>query len=84
MAVGVLAVSLSGPLMALMVVPPVAIAFWRNGLAPVALAPAATLRRRDEADRATRPHACVGACLEGGARVVVSVDSNAFRPRIWL
>jgi drug/metabolite transporter (DMT)-like permease len=48
MAVGVLAVSLSGPLMALMVVPPLAIAFWRNGLATVALAPAATLRRRDE------------------------------------
>jgi drug/metabolite transporter (DMT)-like permease len=48
MAVGVLAVSLSGPLMAVMAVPPLAIAFWRNGCATVALAPAATLRRREE------------------------------------
>jgi drug/metabolite transporter (DMT)-like permease len=48
MAVGVLAVSLSGPLMALMVVPPLAIAFWRNGFAAAGLLPAATVRRRDE------------------------------------
>ena len=47
MTVGVLAVSLSGPLMASMVVPPLAIAFWRNAFATVALAPA-TARRRDE------------------------------------
>ena len=32
LAVGVVAVSLSGPLMAAMVVPPLAIAFWRNAL----------------------------------------------------
>jgi drug/metabolite transporter (DMT)-like permease len=51
MAVGVLAVSLSGPLMAAMVVPPLAIAFWRNGFATVGLAPAATLRRRHELAR---------------------------------
>ena len=31
MAVGVVAVSLSGPVMASMVVPPLAISFWRNG-----------------------------------------------------
>jgi drug/metabolite transporter (DMT)-like permease len=37
MAVGVVAVSLSGPLMAAMVVPPLAIAFWRNGLATAAI-----------------------------------------------
>jgi drug/metabolite transporter (DMT)-like permease len=48
MAVGVVAVSLSGPLMAAAVVPPLAIAFWRNGFATVALAPAATTRRRGE------------------------------------
>lgn len=48
MAVGVIAVSLSGPLMAAMVVPPLAIAFWRNGLATVALAPTAVTRRRTE------------------------------------
>ncbi len=48
MAVGVIAVSLSGPLMAAAVVPPLAIAFWRNGFATLALAPSATTRRRDE------------------------------------
>lgn len=48
LAVGVVAVSLSGPLMAAAAVPPLAIAFWRNGFATVALAPAATLRRREE------------------------------------
>ena len=47
MAVGVVAVSLSGPLMAAAVVPPLAIAFWRNGFATLALAPAAA-RRGDE------------------------------------
>ncbi len=47
MAVGVLAVSLSGPLMAAMVVPPLAIAFWRNGFATMALTPGVH-RRRDE------------------------------------
>ncbi len=48
MAVGVVAVSLSGPLMAAMVVPPLAIAFWRNGFATAALAPPVATRRRDE------------------------------------
>ncbi len=47
MAVGVLAVSLSGPLMAAMVVPPLAISFWRNGLATAALAPG-VVRRGEE------------------------------------
>ena len=48
MAVGVLAVSLSGPLMAAMVVPPLAIAFWRNAMATAVLAPAAVGRRHEE------------------------------------
>ena len=48
MTVGVVAVSLSGPLMAAMVVPPLAIAFWRNGFATIALAPTALTRRRAE------------------------------------
>ena len=48
MAVGVVAVSLSGPLMAAMVVPPLAIAFWRNGFATVALAPSVATGRRGE------------------------------------
>lgn len=48
MAVGVLAVSLSGPLMAAMVVPPLAISFWRNGFATVALSPAVLTGRREE------------------------------------
>ena len=54
MAVGVVAVSLSGPLMAAAVVPPLAIAFWRNGFATVALAPTATTRRRAELRRLDR------------------------------
>lgn len=37
--VGVLAVSLAAPLMASLVVPPLAIAFWRNALATAAIAP---------------------------------------------
>ena len=48
LAVGVVAVSMSGPLMAAMVVPPLAIAFWRNGFATLALAPGAVTGRRDE------------------------------------
>ncbi len=45
MAVAVVAVSLSGPLMALAVVPPLAIAFWRNAFATVAIAPAVVAQR---------------------------------------
>ena len=48
MAVAVVAVSLSGPLMALAVVPPLAIAFWRNAFATVAIAPAVVVRRGGE------------------------------------
>lgn len=48
MAIGVVAVSMSGPLMAAMVVPPLAIAFWRNGFATVSLAPTAMTRGRPE------------------------------------
>jgi drug/metabolite transporter (DMT)-like permease len=48
MVVGVVAVSLSGPLMAAMVVPPLAISFWRTGLATAALAPAVAGGRRQE------------------------------------
>jgi drug/metabolite transporter (DMT)-like permease len=48
LAVAVVAVSLSGPLMAAMVVPPLAIAFWRNAMATGALAPVALTRRRAE------------------------------------
>jgi drug/metabolite transporter (DMT)-like permease len=48
MAVGVVAVSMSGPLMAAMVVPPLAISFWRNGFATAGLAPAALTSRRGE------------------------------------
>ena len=48
LAVGVLAVSMSGPMMAAMTVPPLALAFWRNGLAAAALAPGALTGRRAE------------------------------------
>jgi drug/metabolite transporter (DMT)-like permease len=48
MALGVVAVSLSGPTMAAMVVPPLAISFWRNGFATLALAPGVVGTRREE------------------------------------
>lgn len=46
--VGVLGVSASGPLMAATAVPALAIAFWRNALATVVLAPTAAVTRRHE------------------------------------
>lgn len=55
MAVGVVAVSLSGPLMAAMVVPPLAIAFWRNALATAALVPSVATGRREELVSLGRP-----------------------------
>ena len=48
MAVGVAAVSTSGPLMAAMAAPALAIAVWRNVLAVLAIAPVAGLTRRSE------------------------------------
>jgi drug/metabolite transporter (DMT)-like permease len=46
--VGVLAVSLAAPLMASLVVPPLAIAFWRNAIATGVLAPVALTAKRAE------------------------------------
>jgi drug/metabolite transporter (DMT)-like permease len=48
MAVGVMAVSMSGPVMASLTVPALAISFWRNGLATLLIAPTALVRRRAE------------------------------------
>ena len=65
--VGVLAVSLAAPLMASLVVPPLAIAFWRNALATAAIAPVALARDRTElrsTSRAERVGVVVaGVCL---------------------
>ncbi len=47
LALGVLAVAFSGPLAALMTVPALAVAFWRNGIATVVLAPVAATRHRE-------------------------------------
>jgi drug/metabolite transporter (DMT)-like permease len=47
-AVGVVAVSMSGPVMASLAVPALVISFWRNGLATLLLAPVALVRRRAE------------------------------------
>ena len=44
--VGVVAVSFAAPLMAWLVVPPLAIAFWRNALATAAIAPVVVARGR--------------------------------------
>ena len=54
MAVGIVAVSTSGPLMAAIVAPALAIALWRNLLAAVAIWPVALLTRRSELRRLTR------------------------------
>ena len=48
LAVALVAVSTSGPLMAATVVPALAIAFWRNALAAGVLAPVALTRCRAE------------------------------------
>lgn len=54
LAVGVGAVSLAAPLMAQLVVPALAIAFWRNALATAVLGPVVAVRRRAEVARLTR------------------------------
>jgi len=51
MGVGVVAVSTSGPIMAAMVAPALAIAFWRNALGAAVTMPWVLLRRRDELAR---------------------------------
>jgi drug/metabolite transporter (DMT)-like permease len=53
MAVALVAVSTSGPLIATMAAPALAIAFWRNALASGVLLPVALVRNRDELRRLT-------------------------------
>ena len=48
MAVGVVGISLSGPLTALVAAPALAIAFWRNAMGSAVVVPAALLTARDE------------------------------------
>ena len=54
MAVGIVAVSTSGPLMAAIVAPALAVALWRNVLAIIAIWPVALVTRRPELRRLTR------------------------------
>jgi len=54
MAVGVLAVSTSGPLIAAAAAPALAVAFWRNGFAAAVLAPLVATRHRAEVASLTR------------------------------
>jgi len=63
MLVAIVAVSTSGPLMAATAAPALAIAFWRNAFAAVALTPWALLRRRDELRRllSEQPRLAIGA-----------------------
>lgn len=67
LAVGVCAVSLAAPLMAQLVVPALAIAFWRNAMATGVLVPVVAVRRRDEVAALDRRTACAilaaGLCL---------------------
>jgi len=59
--VGVVAVSLAAPLMAALVVPPLAIAFWRNALGAAVVAPVALARRPGR----RRPHPDMRMSREG-------------------
>lgn len=52
--IAVVGVAFSGPLMAMMAAPALAIAFWRNALGAAVLLPAAGLARRDEIASLTR------------------------------
>ena len=61
--VAVLAISSSGPLIAFAAAPALAIAFWRNGLAAVLLAPVTAVRRREEMR---------GLFAAGGRRILLS------------
>ena len=67
LAVAILAVSSSAPLIALAAAPALAIAFWRNGIAAVALTPIALGPRRAEARRAVRSRAGMFCVLAGAA-----------------
>jgi drug/metabolite transporter (DMT)-like permease len=58
-AVGVLGVSASGPLMAGLTVPALAIAFWRNALATAVLVPVAGLTARPDLARVTAREAAL-------------------------
>ena len=69
LAVGVVAVSLSGPLMAAALVPPLAIAFWRNAFATIAIAPTAVTRQRPELRALTGRR--LGLVLASGATLAV-------------
>lgn len=66
-AVGVLSVSFSGPLMASLLVPALAISMWRNAMAVALLAPTALTRRRAEIRgldaRQVRLVVAAGVCL---------------------
>lgn len=53
MAIGIVAVGTSGPLIAAMTAPALAIAFWRNALATVITAPLVVLRGQGRAELAT-------------------------------
>ncbi len=67
LAVGVVAVSLAAPLMAALVVPSLAIAFWRNAIATALIAPVLVGTRRAEVGRLSRRQAgalaLAGLCL---------------------
>ncbi len=64
LAVGIVAVSTSGPLIASIAAPALAVAFWRNALASAVLVPVAAARRRDELAGLSRR--AVGGCVLAG------------------
>jgi drug/metabolite transporter (DMT)-like permease len=64
LALGVAAVSFAAPLMASLVVPPLAIAFWRNAMATAAIAPVAVVGNRTEL-RTLRPRQLLSLVVAG-------------------
>jgi drug/metabolite transporter (DMT)-like permease len=78
LAVGVIAVSTSGPLIAFAAAPALAIAFWRNMLALPLLVPVAALRRRDEL------RSLVGAARREGLYCVLAGLALAAHLMTWV
>ncbi|WIN00974.1 DMT family transporter [Actinoplanes oblitus] len=84
LAVAVCAVSSSGPLIAFAAAPALAVAFWRNGLAAVALTPVAAGPRRGEVRAAIRgSHRRAGVfCLLAG--VALAAHFATWMPSVQL
>ena len=80
LAVGVVAVSTSGPIMATVVAPALAVAFWRNALGAAATGAYVAMRRRHEVAVLTRRHLL----LIGGAGFLLALHFGTWVPSLRL